>query len=117
MKKFFFILSYITLTNGFSNIITFNNICAKSKINLRMQNKDDSKDSFNLKKFDKKLDYSEFKTIVNIPKFDFKNSKTSIIIDNKVFDPLNCTSDIKTLKKYRNAEIKNSKLSIFASIC
>ena len=109
-------MSYITLTNGFSNIITFNNICAKSKINLRMQNKG-SKDSFNLKKFDKKLDYSEFKRIVNIPKFDSKNSKTSIIIDNKVFDPLNCTSDIKTLKKYRNAEIKNSKLSIFASIC
>lgn len=112
MKKFFFILSYITLTNGFSNIITFNNICAKSKINLRMQNKD-SKDSFNLKK----IDNPEFKRIVNIPKFDSKNSKTSIIIDNKVFDPLNCTSDIKTLKKYRNAEIKNSKLSIIASIC
>lgn len=114
MKNFFFILSYITLTNGFNNIITFNNICAKSKINLRMQNKD-SKDSFNLKKIDKKLDYPEFKRIVNIPKFDSKNSKTSI--DNKVFDPLNCTSDIKTLKKYKNSEIKNSKLSIFASIC
>lgn len=105
MKYFFFIFSYITLTNAFSYIITSNNICAKSKINLRMQNKE-NKERFYLKNL-KKLDY---------PKLGSKNSETFIILDNRGFDPLNCASDINTLKKYKNAEIKNCRLSFLASI-
>ena len=37
MKRFFYIASYITLVNAFSNTVTLNNIRPTSRINLRMQ--------------------------------------------------------------------------------
>jgi len=166
MKKFLCILSYITLTSAFSNIITPNNIRSKPKVNLRMQDSIDVKtfdkidtdksgnlDEKELKKYygntnllkigdlnnDKKLDYTEFERIVNIAKFGLENGgnlyvrnaikfgflkknsiladgEASIIVGNKGFDPLNCATDIETLKRYREAEIKHGRLAMLAAI-
>lgn len=88
---------------------------------------------------DKIIDYPEFERIVNIAKFGVENGgnlyvrnaikfeflkkysiladgEASIIIGNKGFDPLNCATDIETLKKYREAEIKHGRLAMLAAI-
>jgi hypothetical protein len=88
---------------------------------------------------DKKIDYAEFERIVNIAKFGLENGgnlyvrnaikfgflkkdsiladgEASIIVGNKGFDPLNCASDIETLKMYRESEIKHGRLAMLASI-
>ena len=44
------------------------------------------------------------------------DEKTSIIAGNKGFDPLNCSIDISTLKKYREVEIKHGRLGMFTTI-
>ena len=38
------------------------------------------------------------------------------MVGNKGFDPLNCSVDISTLKKYREAEIKHGRLAMLASV-
>lgn len=166
MKRFFYIASYITLVNAFSNIVTLNNIRPRSSINLRMQDninvksfdkidtdKSGTLDEKELKKYygntellkigdlnnDKKLDYPEFERIVNIAKFGSENGgnlyvrnaiqlgflkkdsiladgEASIIVGNKGFDPLNCATDIDTLKRYREAEIKHGRLAMLATV-
>lgn len=166
MKKILCILSYITLTSAFSNIITPNNIRSKPKVNLRMQDSIDVKtfdkidtdksgtlDEKEIKKYygntdilkigdlnnDKKLDYPEFERIVNIAKFGLENGgnlyvrnaikfgflknnsiladgEASIIVGNKGFDPFNCATDIETLKRYRESEIKHGRLAMLAAI-
>tara|TARA_B110000858_G_scaffold190810_1_gene239272 strand:- start:1214 stop:2125 length:912 start_codon:yes stop_codon:yes gene_type:complete len=88
---------------------------------------------------DNKIDFSEFERVVNIDKFGIENGgnlyvrnailfgflnknsilangKASIIVGNKGFDPLNCSTDISTLKKYREAEIKHGRLAMLATI-
>lgn len=88
---------------------------------------------------DKEIDYLEFERLKNIKKFGIKNGgnlfvrnavnfgllnknsilaegEASIYLGNKGFDPLNCSTDIITLKKYREAEIKHGRLAMLASI-
>jgi hypothetical protein len=88
---------------------------------------------------DNLIDYPEFERLVNINKFGIENSgnlfvrnaikfglldknsiladgKASIFVGNKGFDPLNCATNMKTLKKYREAEIKHGRLAMLASI-
>lgn len=88
---------------------------------------------------DKKIDYPEFERLVNINKFGKENGgnlfvrnainwgllkkdsiladgEASILVGNKGFDPLNCATDIGTLKKYREAEIKHGRLAMLASV-
>jgi len=85
------------------------------------------------------IDYAEFERLVNINKFGFANSgnlyvrnaikfgllnknsiladgKASIFVGNKGFDPLNISTSIKTLRKYREAEIKHGRLAMLASV-
>lgn len=88
---------------------------------------------------DKIIDYPEFERIVNIAKFGLENGgnlyvrnaikfgflkkdsiladgEASIIVGNKGFDPLNCATDIETLKRYREAEIKHGRLAMLATV-
>lgn len=88
---------------------------------------------------DNSIDYPEFERLVNINKFGIENGgnlyvrnaikfgflnknsiladgKASILVGNKGFDPLNCATDINTLKQYRAAEIKHGRLAMLASI-
>ena len=88
---------------------------------------------------DNEIDYAEFERLSNIDKFGKENGgnlyvrnaikfgllnkdsilsdgKASILVGNKGFDPLNCATDIKTLKKYREAEIKHGRLAMLASV-
>lgn len=88
---------------------------------------------------DKEIDYLEFERLKNIKKFGIKNGgnlfvrnavnfgllnknsilaegEASIYLGNKGFEPLNCSTDIITLKKYREAEIKHGRLAMLASI-
>ena len=88
---------------------------------------------------DEELDYLEFERLKNIKKFGIKNGgnlfvrnavnmglldknsilaegKASIFLGNKGFDPLNCSTDIVTLRKYREAEIKHGRLAMLGSI-
>ena len=88
---------------------------------------------------DNEIDYAEFERLSNIDKFGEENGgnlyvrnaikfgllnkdsilsdgKASILVGNKGFDPLNCATDIKTLKKYREAEIKHGRLAMLASV-
>ena len=88
---------------------------------------------------DKTIDYPEFERLVNINKFGQKNGgnlfvrnainwglldkksiladgEASILVGNKGFDPLNCSTDISTLKRYREAEIKHGRLAMLASV-
>ena len=88
---------------------------------------------------DKKIDYLEFVRLSNIQKFGEKNGgnlfvrnainfgliskdsiltdgEASIMIGNKGFDPLNCATNIITLRRYREAEIKHGRLAMLASV-
>ena len=88
---------------------------------------------------DNTIDYPEFERLVNIKKFGIENGgnlfvrnaikfgllnknsiladgKASILVGNKGFDPLNCATDMSTLKKYREAEIKHGRLAMLASV-
>lgn len=88
---------------------------------------------------DNMLDYPEFVRLANINKFGKQNGgnlfirnainwglldkdsiladgEASILVGNKGFDPLNCSVDISTLKKYREAEIKHGRLAMLASV-
>jgi len=42
--------------------------------------------------------------------------QASIFLGNKGFDPLNCSTDIITLKKYRDAEVKHGRLAMLGSV-
>lgn len=125
MKNFFYIALYITLVNAFNNIVKLNNVRLALKINFKMQ------DSINVKTINKNklgiLDHTEFKRIA---KFSSENNenililkkklilddcKASNIVGYKEFDPLNCTNDSETLKKYRKAEIKHGRLTMLAT--
>ena len=88
---------------------------------------------------DNMIDYPEFERLANINKFGKQNGgnlfvrnainwglldkdsiladgEASILVGNKGFDPLNCSVDISTLKKYREAEIKHGRLAMLASV-
>ena len=88
---------------------------------------------------DNKIDFSEFERVANIEKFGIENGgnlyvrnaikfgflnknsilaegSASIIVGNKGFDPLNCATDIATLKKYREAEIKHGRSAMLATV-
>jgi hypothetical protein len=88
---------------------------------------------------DEELDYLEFERLKNIKKFGNKNGgnlyvrnainfgilaknsilsdgEASIILGNKGFDPLNCSTNINTLKKYREAETKHGRLAMLACV-
>lgn len=88
---------------------------------------------------DKKIDYLEFDRLANIQKFGEKNGgnlfvrnainfgliksdsiladgEASIMIGNKGFDPLNCATNIITLRRYREAELKHGRLAMLASV-
>jgi hypothetical protein len=88
---------------------------------------------------DEELDYLEFERLKNIKKFGIKNGgnlfvrnavnmglldknsilaegQASIFLGNKGFDPLNCSTDIITLKKYREAEVKHGRLAMLGSV-
>lgn len=88
---------------------------------------------------DEELDYLEFERLKNIKKFGVRNGgnlyvrnavklgllskdsilaegEASIVLGNKGFDPLNCSTNIITLKKYRESEIKHGRLAMLASV-
>ncbi len=88
---------------------------------------------------DEELDYLEFERLKKIKKFGIKNGgnlfvrnavnmglldknsilaegQASIFLGNKGFDPLNCSTDIITLKKYREAEVKHGRLAMLGSV-
>lgn len=88
---------------------------------------------------DKLIDYPEFERLVYMNKFGKENGgnlfirnaigwglldkksilaegEASILVGNKGFDPLNCSTDISTLKRYREAEIKHGRLAMLASV-
>ena len=88
---------------------------------------------------DSEIDYLEFDRLSNIKKFGLlnggnlfvrnainfglldKNSiladgEASVFIGNKGFDPLNCSTNISTLRRYREAEIKHGRLAMLGSV-
>ena len=88
---------------------------------------------------DGEIDYLEFDRLSNIKKFGLlnggnlfvrnainfglldKNSiladgEASVVIGNKGFDPLNCSTSISTLRRYREAEIKHGRLAMLGSV-
>jgi len=88
---------------------------------------------------DGEIDYLEFKRLSNIKKFGERNGgnlfvrnainfglldKNSILADgeasvfngNKGFDPLNCSTSISTLRRYREAEIKHGRFAMLGSV-
>jgi hypothetical protein len=88
---------------------------------------------------DGEIDYLEFKRLSNIKQFGARNGgnlfvrnainfglldKNSILADgeasvfngNKGFDPLNCSTSISTLRRYREAEIKHGRLAMLGSV-
>ena len=88
---------------------------------------------------DGEIDYLEYKRLSNIKKFGTRNGgnlfvrnainfglldKNSILADgeasvfngNKGFDPLNCSTSISTLRRYREAEIKHGRLAMLGSV-
>jgi hypothetical protein len=88
---------------------------------------------------DDEIDYLEFDRLSNIKKFGLlnggnlfvrnainfglldKNSiladgEASVVIGNKGFDPLNCSTSISTLRRYREAEIKHGRLAMLGSV-
>ena len=114
--------------SGYLDANELNNYYGKNEI---LKNGDLNKDN--------EIDYAEFERLSNIDKFGEENGgnlyvrnaikfgllnkdsilsdgKASILVGNKGFDPLNCATDIKTLKKYREAEIKHGRLAMLASV-
>ena len=88
---------------------------------------------------DNEIDYLEFKRLIDIKKFGLKNGgnlfvrnainfglldknsiladgEASVFIGNKGFDPLNCSTNISTLRRYREAEIKHGRLAMLGSV-
>lgn len=88
---------------------------------------------------DKEIDYLEFKRLIDIKKFGLRNGgnlfvrnainfglldknsiladgEASVFIGNKGFDPLNCSTNINTLRRYREAEIKHGRLAMLGSV-
>ena len=88
---------------------------------------------------DNEIDYLEFKRLFDIKKFGLRNGgnlfvrnainfglldknsiladgEASVFIGNKGFDPLNCSTNISTLRKYREAEIKHGRLAMLGSV-
>merc|ERR1719329_454372 len=84
------------------------------------------------------LDYAEYERVMNMQKFGDKNGgnlyvtnainlgllkpdsiladgEASILVGNKGFDPLNCATNLQTLKQYREAEIKHGRLAMLAA--
>ena len=84
---------------------------------------------------DGEIDYLEFDRLSNIKKFGLLNGgnlfvrnainfglldkksiladgEASVVIGNKGFDPLNCSTSISTLRRYREAEIKHGRLAM-----
>jgi hypothetical protein len=88
---------------------------------------------------DKEIDYLEFKRLIDIKKFGLRNGgnlfvrnainfglldknsiladgEASVFIGNKGFDPLNCSTNINTLRRYREAEIKHGRFAMLGSV-
>ena len=88
---------------------------------------------------DGEIDYLEFDRLSNIKKFGVRNGgnlfvrnainfgfldknsiladgEASVVIGNKGFDPLNCSTSISTLRRYREAEIKHGRLAMLGSV-
>ena len=88
---------------------------------------------------DGEIDYLEFDRLSNIKKFGMRNGgnlfvrnainfglldknsiladgEASVFIGNKGFDPLNCSTSISTLRRYREAEIKHGRLAMLGSV-
>jgi hypothetical protein len=88
---------------------------------------------------DNEIDYLEFKRLLDIKKFGLRNGgnlfvrnainfglldknsiladgEASVFIGNKGFDPLNCSTNISTLRRYREAEIKHGRLAMLGSV-
>ena len=88
---------------------------------------------------DNEIDYLEFDRLSNIKKFGLRNGgnlfvrnainfglldknsiladgEASVFIGNKGFDPLNCSTNISTLRRYREAEIKHGRLAMLGSV-
>merc|ERR1712127_975925 len=80
------------------------------------------------------LDYAEYERVMNMQKFGdeqggnlyvrnaiglgllkqdsiLADGEASLLVGNKGFDPLNCATNIETLKKYREAELKHRRLA------
>jgi hypothetical protein len=140
LKKIFILLnlSYVSCFVSISNlpVLTRNNI--NNKITM-MQNPKLKETDFNLIDTDKSgsidktelLNYFGNNNLMNIADIDGENAikfgllnknsiladgKASILVGNKGFDPLNCATDMSTLKKYREAEIKHGRLAMLASV-
>merc|ERR1719478_453344 len=86
----------------------------------------------------KELDYAEYERVMNMQKFGdaqggnlyvrnainlgllkpdsiLADGEASILVGNKGFDPLNCATNLQTLKQYREAEIKHGRLAMLAA--
>jgi len=84
------------------------------------------------------LDYAEYERVMNMQKFGdaqggnlyvrnaiglgllkpdsiLADGEASILVGNKGFDPLNCATNIATLKQYREAELKHGRLAMLAA--
>ena len=96
MKKIYFILSYLSLVNAFSNLVSLNNITPKKNFCLNMQ------DNVNLKSFDKidtdksgTLDENELKKYYGntdlLKLGDLNNDKKLSLVNNDGINNLNYT--------------------------
>lgn len=84
------------------------------------------------------LDYAEFERMINMQRFGdqhggnlyvtnaiklgllkptsiLADGSASILVGNKGFDPLNCATNLQTLKRYREAEVKHGRLAMLAA--
>lgn len=88
---------------------------------------------------DGEIDYLEYKRLSNIKKFGLRNGgnlfvrkavdfgildmnsiladgEASVFIGNMGFDPLNCSTSISKLRKYRESEIKHGRLAMLGTV-